>query len=204
MSEQEQTEEEEEKQRSNNDENDYDTTTITVEPDADIVDTDDTFFSKASPPELPYTLDGEKCLVDRFLGQNIWRKQSVVDNEGNSRLLGYYYQFLHVAIIVLSALCLLFVHDVSYLVALLIVITLDGISQTFFHDCPLTILEKKYLKTSMAENHKNSIRKLGVLYNCNHLYESQMEVVINGWSLVAIKILCLVLHRSGYVPLRPV
>ncbi len=192
-------EQEEKVQQSN-----HDDTTIRVEPDP-VDDQDDPFFSNASPPELPYTLDGEKCLVDRFLGQNIWRKQSIEgNNEGNSRLLGYYYQFLHVAIIVLSALCLLFVHDVSYLVALLIVITLDGISQTFFHDCPLTILEKKYLKTSMAENHKNSIRKLGVLYNCNHLYESQMEVVINGWSLVAIKILCLVLHRSGYVPLRPV
>jgi hypothetical protein len=106
-----------------------------------------------------------------------------------NKFLGYYYVFLHYIIIILSSIIILFNNNPFHLTLLLILLSLDAFSIVVLHNCPLTILERKYLKHSLAKNRMKSLKKSRIMYNCNHLYETQIELLINVWMLIACKIL---------------
>ena len=46
--------------------------------------------------------------------------------------------------------------------------------KAFRNECPLTILEKKYMKKSSSKMKED---KMGVMYECDHDYEKQIEIV---------------------------
>ncbi len=121
-------------------------------------------------------------------------KSTIVQNIKSSclSLAGSYYVFMHMLFMILIGIIIFFVTKKSYLCMTLLVISLDAIANVVFFDCPLSSLEKKYLKTSMIETRLNSLQKYGMMYANNRYYDTQLEVIINGWTLCAAKILCLI------------
>jgi hypothetical protein len=53
-------------------------------------------------------------------------------------------------------------------------------------------MEEKYLGKSGKKNVNNFLKECGIVYNCSHLYESQLELIINSWALTACKIVMLI------------
>jgi hypothetical protein len=89
-------------------------------------------------------------------------------------------------------LIILFSNNISYLLIVLLIICLDGIANILFQDCPLTLLEQKYCKMSMSKFKNIIYRKLGINYKCNHIYENQLEIIINVGCATVLKILVLI------------
>jgi len=106
-------------------------------------------------------------------------------------VFGIYYMILHYIFIVLGCFVLLFETNVVSLTVVVILLTLDGMANVVMHDCPLTTLEQKYLKTTMSGQRKHFLQNCGIMFKCNDIYESQLELIINIWSLFAAKILIL-------------
>lgn len=105
---------------------------------------------------------------------------------------GLYYVLLHTAFMVLIGFIILFVKNKHYLCMLLLVLTVDAFANIVFLDCPLTSLEKKYLNNSMMDNRLNTMKNLDIMYTNDKVYDTQLEVIINAWSICAIKILILI------------
>ena len=114
------------------------------------------------------------------------------------QMVGYYYSFMHMCIAILGLMVLLFSNNIIHLACLLVVIILDALSIVFLHDCPLTKLEEKYLGFSSVSKRRDFLKNLGIMYECNHGYESQLEVLINAWTFAAIKMLVLICKQLYY------
>lgn len=110
--------------------------------------------------------------------------------------IGQYYQLLHNIIIFGGSCVILFNTNVYHLIVLLIVISLDAFANVVCHDCPLTNLEKQYLKSSLSHDRRKTFKNLNIMYKCNHIYESQVELIVNMWSLVAAKIVIIIALRT--------
>jgi len=132
--------------------------------------------------------------------ENIIRSISNIFNIYFPKIKGIYYTCIHSLLIFFCCLVLLFCNNIYYLIILLLIISLDSISIVFLHDCPLTKLEKKYLNISGKEVMNYVYKKAKVLYKCDHLYESQLELLINVWSLTSLKILLLIIMK--YAPIK--
>ena len=118
-----------------------------------------------------------------------------------NQLIGYYYVIIHSIIIVLGMLILLFSTNVNHLACVLIAIILDSICIVTLHDCPLTMLEQKYLGTSSLCGKFEGLHKANIVFECNHKYESQLELLINAWSFCAIKMFVIILLRTNIAPI---
>ena len=79
---------------------------------------------------------------------------------------------------------------------LLIIVSLDAFANVVCHDCPLTNLEKRYLKSSLSHDRRKTFKNLNIMYKCNHIYESQVELIVNMWTLIAVKIIILLAMRT--------
>lgn len=104
-------------------------------------------------------------------------------------LKGYYYYFIHNIFGFLILLVILFSTHIGQLATTLCVISMDALSVVVLQDCPLTILEEKYLNTSSYKEKDYWISSLGLGYNCDHQYEKVLELIINIWCVCAFKIL---------------
>jgi hypothetical protein len=113
-----------------------------------------------------------------------------------SKFVGYYYVFFHYTILILSAIIILFNNNPIHLTILLIVLSLDAFSIVVLHNCPLTILEQKYLKNSLAKKRIKTLKNSKIVYKCNHMYEQQLELLINVWILIACKILFILTMKT--------
>ena len=109
------------------------------------------------------------------------------------KIPGIYYASIHSLFMLLIGLIIYFVTDKYFLCMTLLVISLDAFANVIFFDCPLSSLEKKYLQTSMIETRLQSIQKWGMMYSNDKCYDTQLEVLINGWTLCAAKILILII-----------
>lgn len=115
---------------------------------------------------------------------------------------GCYYGFLHTILIVFGAALILFSNNIFSLCALLLIISLDAFAIVVRHDCPLTQMEQKYLGISGKRQINEFLKKCGVVYNCSHLYESQLELMINIWALTACKIVILLFLKMLKIELK--
>lgn len=118
--------------------------------------------------------------------------------------IGSYYAFIHSLLAFLGLLILLFSNNIIYLSILLLVIILDSLAIVFLHDCPLTMLEKRYLGTSTVTARRNALKNMGILFTCDHEYESQLELLINLWTIVAIKIFVIICTSMFYYEIQSV
>lgn len=106
--------------------------------------------------------------------------------------IGSYYAFVHSFLALLGLLVLLFSNNLNHLSILLLVIVLDTLSIIIIHDCPLTVLEKKYLGSSTVTERRNGLKNMGILFACDHEYESQLELLINMCTIAAIKMFVII------------
>jgi hypothetical protein len=124
--------------------------------------------------------------------RNFAKKYNLISNKS----IGYYYQIIHYALVVLICIIVLFNNNPIHLVIVLIIVSLDAFSVVVLHNCPLTILEKKYLKSSLVKDRMNVFKKLRISYKCNHIYEQQLELLTNVWSAIACKILVILIMKT--------
>ena len=94
---------------------------------------------------------------------------------------------------ILGLIIILFSNKIIFLTIVLLVLCLDGLSNILFQDCPLTILEKKYFKISLSEIKNKIYKKLKINYNCNHVYENQLEMIINAICVTTLKIFIIII-----------
>jgi hypothetical protein len=112
------------------------------------------------------------------------------------------YEIIHNTFIFLVSVVFIFSLNVVHLIILLIIVTLDAFSIIALHNCPLTILEKKYYKKSSNDKRDEFLKELGISYNCNHIYEKQIELLINVWLLVAGKCLLIMFFNMFNIHLN--
>lgn len=110
--------------------------------------------------------------------------------------IGYYYSVLHFLLFGLGVVLILFNTTIWHLFILLFMVSCDAFAMVVCHDCPLTRLEKKYLGSSGKQRFNQYLTRAGIVYKCHHLYESQLELVLNMWSLIAIKLMCLIFFKT--------
>lgn len=115
------------------------------------------------------------------------------------KVVGYYYGFIHMCLAILGVIVLLFSNNIVHLACLLLLIFLDGVSIIFLHDCPLTKLEEKYLGFSSVSKKRDFFKNLGIVYECDHEYESQLEVLVNAATFTGIKMLVLICKELYYM-----
>lgn len=108
------------------------------------------------------------------------------------QVIGNYYGLLHTILIIGGAAIILFSKNLIHLSIILLIISLDAFAIVVRHDCPLTQMEEKYLGVSGKRQINEFLRSYGLVYNCSHLYESQLELVVNFWALTACKIVMLI------------
>jgi hypothetical protein len=110
-------------------------------------------------------------------------------------IVGCYYGTLHICIMILGATLLLFDNNVIHLWLLLSTISVDAFSTVILHNCPLTLLERKYLGIGWKGFRTNFFKKIKIDYRCNHEYENTIELLSNLGALTMFKILLIcVMH----------
>ena len=107
-------------------------------------------------------------------------------------LLGSYYYIIHLTIIFFNAFITMFSTNLFHLSIVLLVVSMDAWSVVILHGCPLTLLEKKYLNITSCEQRKSCFDIMGLLHNCEHYYENVLELLVNVWCAVAMKLLIIV------------
>ena len=110
--------------------------------------------------------------------------------------IGSYYRYIHMIYMIICSIILLFSNNIIYLSALLIIIITDICSVVIIHDCPLTYLERKYLKSSFIKEFIKIIKKLGIHYKNIDAYEYQLEILGIVWMLISFKIMMLILINT--------
>jgi hypothetical protein len=59
----------------------------------------------------------------------------------------------------------------------------------------LTTLERKYLGFTSCDIRNESFEKAGIMYNCDHDYEKQIELLVNVWSFITAKCLSIMFFK---------
>ena len=111
-------------------------------------------------------------------------------------LIGSYYSVMHYALMIFFALITLFNNNIICLSGTLIIVICIGCVNVLIHDCPLTRLERKYLGKSNVKILKKQIKKLGIHYRSNNIYEYQLEILTNIGALIAFKIFGIIFIRT--------
>jgi hypothetical protein len=142
--------------------------------------------------------DGQKLEEQEKPGKNILPRNVIREYTKSfspflKKVIGHYYLFIHNIIISVGCFVFFFSNRIFYLSVLLNMIILDCMSIVFIHDCPLTMLEKKYLDNSLVEARQKSFKDMGIVYECEHEYEKQLELLINLWSFIALKIFYIII-----------
>ena len=140
-----------------------------------------------------------------FIENNVFRRFSTFANK-NINLASIrnnkYYMDIHNIFIFFICFIALFNNSVLCLSALLLIVSLDAFSIVILHECPLTLLEKKYINTTSCEIRTNYLKKMGILHNrCDNNYENQIELLINAWMMIAGKCLCILFLNTVNVKL---
>ena len=117
---------------------------------------------------------------------------SILSKNLKEQFLGMYYYTLHGLILFLGVFILLFSTNKFYLLILLVIAACDAFAIIVLHQCPLTMLETKYIGKNFSEERMKLLNKLGIVYKCNHVYEYHLEILINMISVITIKIFFLI------------
>ena len=111
------------------------------------------------------------------------------------RLIGYYYFYIHLFIMFTSGSVLLFSNNIFHLFVVMSIVFMDCVACIFLHDCPLTILEHKYLNDCIVDKKPFILRNMNIMYKCNHRYESTLDFLTNMLTLFFGKINVLILMK---------
>jgi len=111
------------------------------------------------------------------------------------------YRHIHDTFIFLVSFIALFSMNLTHMTVLFIIVSFDAFAIVVRHGCPLTALERKYIKRSSCDDRDEILGALGISYNCNHEYEKQVELLINVWMLVAAKCMCIIVMKMFNIKL---
>lgn len=131
---------------------------------------------------------------EKYNEKNIIREFSYHYKKLVNYTIGSYYGLIHGLIVFLGGFTVVFSNNLLYLCVILLIVSLDALAIIALHDCPLTQLEEKYLGLSGKRNTKEFLHNLGIVHKCDHMYESQLEFVINMWMVVVMKLLVLIVY----------
>jgi len=106
-----------------------------------------------------------------------------------------FYRHVHDTFIFLVSFIVLFSTNLTHLAVMFIIVSFDALAIVVTHGCPLTALERKYIKRSSCDDRDELLGALGISYNCNHEYEKQIELLINVWLMVAGKCMCIIIMK---------
>lgn len=134
-------------------------------------------------------MSNKKYKVDNII-RNFFN--DILSKNFKEKFLGTYYYTLHGLILFLGVFILLFSTNKFYLVLLLVIASCDALAIIVLHQCPLTMLEQKYLGKNISEERMKLLNKVGIVYKCNHVYEYHLEILINMISVITIKIFFLI------------
>ena len=112
-----------------------------------------------------------------------------------------FYRHVHDTFIFLVSFIALFSMNLTHLAILFIIVSFDAFAIVVMHACPLTALERKYIKRSSCDDRDELLGALGISYNCNHEYEKQVELLVNVWLLVAAKCMCIIIMKMFNIKL---
>lgn len=109
--------------------------------------------------------------------------------------IGSYYVLLHYLLMGTVAFILFFSNNLVYLCLILIIVIIIALSNIMIHNCPLTHLERKYLGKSQVKFIKENVKKMGIHYRSNNIYEYQLEVLTNTYSFIMFKIMGIIILK---------
>jgi len=105
------------------------------------------------------------------------------------------YRHIHDTFIFLICVIVLFSNKLSHLAIIFMIVSMDAFSIVVLHRCPLTDLERKYIKRSSCDDRDELLNSIGVSYDCDHEYEKQIELLINVWLMIAGKCMCIIVLK---------
>lgn len=111
------------------------------------------------------------------------------------------YRHVHDTFIFLISFIALFSMNLTHMAILFIIVSFDAFAIVVLHACPLTTLERKYIKRSSCDDRDELLGALGISYNCDHEYEKQIELLINVWLMVAGKCMCIIVMKMFNIKL---
>ena len=166
---------------------------------------------KPNQPSLPSSLELNNLVYEKdaetYLKSNVFRK-AVAHLKKYIRLdtlrLSDTYMEIHNAFIVAVGFCAVFNIHIFQLCALLIIVSMDAFSVVMLNECPLTAMERKYLGHTGCDVREEFLKNMGIMYNCDHTYEKQIELLINVWMLIAAKILMIIVLNTFQIKLANV
>ena len=104
---------------------------------------------------------------------------------------------LHLAFMSTTVLALCFSTNILHLCALLLVVSITFLSNVALQNCPITVLEERFLGTSIVHEYQQSMRAAGLSYTTASTYEMQVDALVTTFSMVAVKLMGLVAVRGG-------
>lgn len=123
------------------------------------------------------------------------------DEEEEKRLSiigGLFYRHLHFIFMIMTALCVCFVNHVGYLVVLLLIISITFAANVIMQNCPLTLLEERYMNTSLILEYRKYMQSAGFGYTNASTKEQQMDTLVTTFSMIAVKLMVIMLMREGF------
>ena len=111
-------------------------------------------------------------------------------------MIAHYYKGLHGIYMYLLFFVFLFNNNIYYLTILLVIILMNAFTVVALNQCPLTNLEEKYSKQNLCLDRQMYLKNLNIRYKCEHEYEKTLELLINAWTLIALKCLTLILMKT--------
>ena len=132
--------------------------------------------------------------TNKNINNNIIRNffNSILSKNFKEQFLGMYYYTLHGLILFLGVFILLFSNNKFYLLIILVIAACDALAIIVLHQCPLTMLEQKYIGKNISEERMKLLSKMDIVYKCDHVYEYHLEILINMISVITIKIFFLI------------
>ena len=112
------------------------------------------------------------------------------------KIIGNYYVWLHIGIMTFGIYIILFSMNQLALLFVIVILAIDAFTIVILHDCPLTMLERYYIKHSSVYWRLNSLRNSGIKYSLENEYDIQLEVVINGAAMAIFKLFCIIVLQS--------
>ena len=86
------------------------------------------------------------------------------------------YRHIHDTFIFFICVIVLFNNKLSHLAIIFMIVSMDAFSIVVLHRCPLTDLERKYIKRSSCDDRDELLNSIGVSYDCDHDYEKLLPV----------------------------
>ncbi len=140
------------------------------------------------------------------INKNIIRRISNYLNKvfGFNKLRGLVYYYIHFYLIFMIGFISIFTTSISFLIIMLVIVSLDAVSIVVLHECPLTTMEQKYLGITSCDERNKLLENAGIMYNCNHNYEKQIELLINVRTIIATKCLSIIFFKMFDIKLMDV